>query len=92
MNKIAALARTWLVLDFFGDARRAGKGHGSSLTTTIFAQSFLALVFATLLYPDVPPVPFAAANLCLSTLLVAIGALGDEARPNRRAAGACWRC
>lgn len=86
MNKIAALARTWLVLDFFGDARRAGKGHGSSLTTTIFAQSFLALVFATLLYPDVPPVPFAAANLCLSTLLVAIGALGDEARPNRRAA------
>ncbi|MFO1031696.1 MAG: hypothetical protein U1F60_11480 [Planctomycetota bacterium] len=86
MKKIAALARTWLVLDFFGDARRAGKGHGSSLTTTIFAQSFLALVFATLLYPDVPPVPFAAANLCLSTLLVAIGALGDEARPNRRAA------
>jgi hypothetical protein len=86
MNKPLALVRTWLVLDFFGDARRAGKGHGSSLTTTIFAQSFFGLVFAALLYPDTPPVPFAAANLCLSTLLVAIGALGDESRPERRAA------
>ena len=86
MNKIRALVHAWLVVDFFGDARRAGRGHGSSLTTTIFAQSFLALVFATLLYPDVPPVPFAAANLSLSTLLIAIGALGDDARPNRRIA------
>ncbi|MBL8754324.1 MAG: hypothetical protein JNK15_13565 [Planctomycetes bacterium] len=86
MNKPLALVRTWLVLDFFGDARRTGKGHGSSLTTTIFAQSFFGLVFAALLYPDTPPVPFAAANLCLSTLLVAIGALGDESRPERRAA------
>lgn len=86
MSKVRALVHAWLVVDFFGDARRAGRGHGSSLTTTIFAQSFLALVFATLLYPDVPPVPFAAANLSLSTLLVAIGALGDDARPNRRLA------
>jgi hypothetical protein len=86
MSKAAALVRTWLVIDFFGEARRAGHGHTSSLTTTIFTQSFFAFVFAALLYPDVPPVPFAAANLCLSSLLVAIGALGDESRPERRAA------
>jgi hypothetical protein len=83
MNAVAALISTWLCLDFFGDARRTGSA-GSSLTTTIFAQSFLAFVFAALLYPDTPPVPFAAANLCLSTLLIAVSALGDGGRPNRR--------
>ena len=86
MSKVAALVRAWLVLDFFGDARRAGKGHASSLTTVIFAQSFFALAFAALLYPETPPTPFAAANLSLSTLLLAIGALGDEGRPARRGA------
>ncbi len=86
MRKITALVRAWLLIDFFGDARRAGKRDGSSLTTTIFAQSFFALVFAWLLFPDTAPVPFAAANLCLSSLLIAIGALGDESRPERRAA------
>lgn len=86
MLKARALIRAWLLIDFFGDARRAGRGHASSLTTTIFAQSFFALVFAALLYPETAPVPFAAANLCLSSLLVAIGALGDEARPERRVA------
>jgi hypothetical protein len=86
MSKVGALVRTWLLIDFFGEARRAGKGHASSLTTTIFTQSFLAFVFAALLYPETPPVPFAAANLCLSSLLMAIGALGDESRPERRAA------
>jgi hypothetical protein len=84
MNKARILIETWLQLDFFGDARRAGSHQSSSLTTTIFAQSFLAFVFAALLYPETPPVPFAAANLCLSSLLVAIGALGDESRPGRR--------
>lgn len=88
MNKPLALVRAWLVLDFFGDARRDGKGHASTLTTTIFAQSFLALAFAALLYPDTPRVPFAAANLSLSTLLLAVGALGAEGRPERRAADA----
>ena len=86
MNKTLVLVRAWLQLDFFGDARRAGSNQSSSLTTTIFAQSFLAFVFAAVLYPETPPVPFAAANLCLSSLLVAIGALGDESRPARRAA------
>ncbi len=86
MNKARALVHAWLLIDFFGDARRAGKGHASSLTTTIFTQSFFAFVFAALLYPETPPVPFAAANLCLSTLLMAIGALGDDSRPERRAA------
>ncbi|HEX5051480.1 MAG TPA: hypothetical protein VFZ65_06880 [Planctomycetota bacterium] len=85
MRKIRALVRTWLLLDFFGDARRTG-GATSSLTTTIFTQSFLALVFAALLYPETPPVPFAAANLSLSSLLVAIGVLGNEDRQDRRRA------
>jgi hypothetical protein len=66
--------------------RGAAGGASSTLTTTIFAQSFLALVFARCSIRTTPPVPFAAANLCLSTLLVAIGALGDDARPNRRRA------
>ena len=85
MRKIAALVHTWLVLDFFGDARRTG-GTGSSLTTTIFTQSFLAAVFAFLLYPETPMVPFAAANLSLSSLLVAIGTLANEDQLNRRRA------
>lgn len=88
MNKVAALVHTWLVIDFFGDARRAGNAHGSSLTTTIFTQSFFGFVLAALLYPETPPVPFAAASLCLSTLLMTIGALGDDSRPERRAADA----
>ncbi|MCB9877985.1 MAG: hypothetical protein H6835_10330 [Planctomycetes bacterium] len=77
--------QAWLTLDFFGDARRAG-GGGSGLTTTIMWQALLAVIFAALLYPDVPPIPFAAANLCLSTLLVGIGSLADDERPLRRAA------
>jgi len=86
MKKVLTLVHAWLVLDFFGDARRAGSGNSSSLTSTIFTQSFLGLVFAALLYPETPPVAFAAANLCLSTVLVTIGALGDESRPWRIAA------
>ena len=86
--QIAALIRTWLLLDFFGDSRRAGDGQGSSLTTTIMWQSLLSFVFAMLLYPDVPAIPFIAANLCLSTLLIGIGSLGDEEKPLRQAADA----
>jgi hypothetical protein len=86
MSGVLALVRAWLILDFFGDSRRAGRGHTSSLTTAICTQSFVALAFAALLYPETPPVAFAAANLCLSTLLVALGALGDESRPWRQAA------
>lgn len=85
MRRARALVHAWLVLDFFGDARRSG-GAGSTLTTTIFTQSFLAFVFAALFYPETPPVPFAAANLCLSTLLVAVGALGEHDPSNRRRA------
>lgn len=86
--QIAALIRTWLLLDFFGDSRRAGDGQGSSLTTTIMWQSLLSFVFAMLLYPDVPAIPFIAANLCLSTLLIGMGSLGDEEKPLRQAADA----
>ena len=28
--QVRALIRAWLLLDFFGDARRAGEGNGSS--------------------------------------------------------------
>ncbi|HLQ39324.1 MAG TPA: hypothetical protein VK348_16055 [Planctomycetota bacterium] len=85
MKRIVTLVHAWLVLDFFGDARRSG-GGSSTLTTTIFTQSFLALVFAALLYPDYPLVPFAAANLSLSTLLLAVGVLGDPEQRNRQLA------
>jgi len=83
----AALVRAWLLMDFFSDTRRAaGGGGGSSLTTTIMWQALLSFGFAMLLYPDVAPVPFVAANLSLSTLLICVGALGDEQRPLRLAA------
>jgi hypothetical protein len=85
MKKIRALIHAWLVLDFFEDARRTG-GTGSSLTTTIFWQAFVALLFAALLYPETPPVPFAAANLCLSSLLVSIGMLGNQDQLHRHRA------
>ncbi len=85
VGKVRALVHAWLVLDFFGEARRSG-GGGSTLTTTIFSQSFLAFLFAALLFPEVPPVPFAAANLCLSSLLVGIGVLADHEHRQRRRA------
>ena len=76
-HPIRALVGSWLLLDFFGDARRTG-GVSSTLTTTIFSQSFVSLGAAALLYPEVPPVPFAAATLSVSTLFVAIGAKAME--------------
>lgn len=85
MQKARALIHAWLVLDFFGDARRSG-GGSSTLTTTIFTQAFLAVAFAALLYPETPRVPFVAANLCLSSLLIAVGLLGNEDQLNRRRA------
>ena len=82
---LRALVHAWLVLDFFGEARRSG-GDASTLTTTIFSQSFLSLGVSALLYPEVPPVPFAAATLSVSTLLVALGAFDTEQPTHRRAA------
>jgi hypothetical protein len=79
VGPVRALLEAWWLRDFFADSRRAGRG-GSSLTTTIFTQSFLALVFAALLFPETPPIPFAAANLSLSSLLVGIGLLGEPDR------------
>ena len=84
-NPIRALVGAWLVLDFFGDARRTG-GNASTLTTTIFSQSFLSLGVAALLYPEIPPVPFTAATLGVATLLVATGSFDTEQPLNRRAA------
>ena len=82
---LRALVHAWLVLDVFGEARRSG-GDASTLTTTIFSQSFLSLGVSALLYPEVPPVPFAAATLSVSTLLVALGAFDTEQPTHRRAA------
>ncbi|MCR9248188.1 MAG: hypothetical protein NXI31_24420 [bacterium] len=87
MKTARSLIHAWLVLDFFGDARRTG-GNSSTLTTTIFTQAFLALVFAALLYPETPPIPFAAANLCLSSLLISVSVLGDQDRLDRQRADA----
>lgn len=87
VKRTATLVHAWLVLDFFGESRKSG-GGGSTLTTTIFAQAFMALVFAALLYPETPPVPFAAALLTLSSLLVGIGTLGDVQQQQRRLADA----
>lgn len=81
-SAVAGLVHTWLILDFFSASRRTGQ-PGSTLTTTIFGQSFLALVLAALLYPETPPIAFAAANMSLSTLMVAMGYLGDASRPER---------
>lgn len=81
-SAVFALVRTWLVLDFFSASRKTGQ-PGSTLTTTIFGQSFLALVIAAVLYPEYPTVPFAAANLSLSTLMVGMGYLGDTSRIER---------
>jgi hypothetical protein len=86
-DKIRALVASWLVLDFFGDSRKgSGGAGGSTLTTTIFSQSFLSLVLAALLWPEPPPVPYSAAMLSLSSLLTALGALDVENElPRRRA-------
>lgn len=65
---------------------QAGGGDaGGALTWTIFTQSFFAFVLAALLFDgDRAIVPYAAANLSLSTLFVGIGALADPQRAMRR--------
>lgn len=81
-----ALVRAWLVLDFFGGQRERGR-TGSSLTSTIFTQAFLSLVVAAVLFDrDARTVPFAAANLSLSTVLVGMGVLAVPRRRERRLA------
>ncbi len=86
MTKTRALVSTWLQLDFFGEGRDPEQG-GSSLTTTIFTQSFMALLFAALIFDgDAMPVAFAAANLSLSTMLVGMSAIADQESFRRRVA------
>ncbi len=80
------LAHTWLILDFFGDSRRQGD-TSSSLTSTIFTQSFIALILAAVLFDsDAQLVSYVAANLTLSTWFVSLASLGDPERQNRRLA------
>jgi len=84
-SPVLALVHAWLVLDFFGDSRKSGQ-PGSSLTTTIFTQAFIGLVFAILVIPEAPyenDIAYLAANLSLSTLMVGIGLLGDPQRYKR---------
>jgi hypothetical protein len=86
IRRVAPLVHAWLILDFFGDSRRREQG-GSTLTSTIFTQSFIALLLAAVLFDaDAQPVSYAAANLSLSTLLVGLGTLADPQRADRRAA------
>lgn len=87
MNAVRSLVGTWLLLDFFGESRRS-RSPGSTLTTTIFTQSFLALVLSALLFPETPPVAFAAAALSFSTLLYAVAALGETEAASRTRADA----
>jgi hypothetical protein len=76
-----------LVIDFFGDSRRTGE-PGSSLTTTVFTQSFIGLIFAAIFLPEDSEhgVAYLAANLSLSTVLIGIGMLGDPKRSKRQRA------
>ena len=78
---------SWLVIDFFGDSRKTGE-PGSSLTSTIFTQSFIGLLFAAVFIPEEQGlgVAYVAANLSLSTMLIGIGLLGDPKRTKREAA------
>ncbi len=85
---ITSLVHAWLVLDFFGHSRKTGES-GSSLTTTIFAQSFIGLLFAAFLLPEEgvsQTEAYLAANLSISTLLVGILLLGDPKRHKRATA------
>lgn len=87
-SRILTLVSSWLTIDFFGDSRRTGE-PGSSLTSTIFTQAFIGLVFASVFLPEDPelsPVAYIAANLSLSTLLIGIGMLGESTRYRRELA------
>ncbi len=77
-SRVLTLVRSWLVIDFFSESRRTGE-PGSSLTTTVFGQSFFSLIFAAVFLPDSTKqaVAYLAANLSLSTILIGIGLLGD---------------
>lgn len=79
MRAVLGLVHAWLLLDFFAESRTRRTGS-STWTTTIFGQSVLGFAVAALLFPDVPLVPFAAANLSISTLLVGIGTLAEPGR------------
>ena len=86
MQRALALVRVWLLLDFFGESRRRNQ-PGSTLTSTIFTQSFIALVIAAVLFDErARTVSYAAANLSLSTILVGMGLLADPQRSGRRLA------
>lgn len=87
-SRILTLVSSWLTIDFFGDSRRTGEA-GSSLTSTIFTQAFVGLLFASVFLPDDPelsPVSYIAANLSLSTILIGIGMLGESTRYKRELA------
>ncbi|MBK8976026.1 MAG: hypothetical protein IPM29_08875 [Planctomycetes bacterium] len=84
---VMALLRAWLIDDFFGVSRRRGDGGGSSLTTAVFGQSFLAFVVAVMLVDSrIGGTAYAAANLSLSTVLVGLGATASVHREARRRA------
>lgn len=86
-SRVLTLVKSWLVIDFFGESRKTGE-PGSSLTSTIFTQSFIGLFFAAVFLPDFHgiAVAYLAANLSLSTGLIGIGMLGEPKRQKREEA------
>ncbi len=86
-SRVLTLVQSWLVIDFFGDSRKSNE-PGSSLTSTIFTQSFVGLLFATVFLPEHHGVAVAylAANLSLSTCLIGIGMLSEPKRQKREQA------
>lgn len=86
MTKVWVLIGAWLQLDFFSNPD-SEEQSSSSLTTTIFTQSFIALLFAALIFDaEAKPIAFAAANLSLSTILIGMSVVADQESHRRRAA------
>ena len=83
-----ALVESWLILDFFADARRRGRvDGGATLTTGIFTQSFIAFLFAALLFDrSISHTAFAAANLSLTSLMIAFTLFAEPPSRDRRIA------
>ncbi|MCA8957037.1 MAG: hypothetical protein KDC87_13245 [Planctomycetes bacterium] len=86
-GRLRTLVSAWLMIDFFAESRRTGE-PGSSLTTTVFGQSFLGLILAAVFLPEQAGAAtgYLTANLSLSTLMVGIGLLGNPVRAKRELA------
>ncbi|MEZ5987582.1 MAG: hypothetical protein R3F30_00345 [Planctomycetota bacterium] len=85
-RQVGALLSAWLVVDLWAGARRRGGGGSATLTTTIFAQGFLAYLFAALSWQDSNAVAYLAGNLAFVGALVLLSLLGGLGRELRHPA------